>query len=348
MKQAMRLLGVLVAIAAGYYFLRQAAAAWNGVNLSALLSWRSAAFSCAALFIYLVQIPLATFIWRWILGDMGVRLPMAPAYAVIASTQFAKYLPGNVAQHIGRVAVARGFGGDLSRLALSLVYENVIALLAEHGDSCRPATAESGRVLLLKLRFLLIALLAGIHVTVVFLSLRPTPTLEQWLPMGSKSLLLTLATVGAGLLFLLLPRLIRYAQRKRGLDTAVGDRLGLSAARLLLAYGAFIAAFLLLGFSFTLVMHAVAPGSGFPFLPLCGAFAAAWVIGLLVPGAPAGLGVREGVLIALLGGVTGGAAGVAAISLLRVVTTLGDFLHFLAGTWLLRKTLPKPPPAGGT
>lgn len=318
MKQAMRLLGVLVAIAAGYYFLRQAAAAWNGVNLSALLSWRSAAFSCAALFIYLVQIPLATFIWRWILGDMGVRLPMAPAYAVIASTQFAKYLPGNVAQHIGRVAVARGFGGDLSRLALSLVYENVIALLA------------------------------GIHVTVVFLSLRPTPTLEQWLPMGSKSLLLTLATVGAGLLFLLLPRLIRYAQRKRGLDTAVGDRLGLSAARLLLAYGAFIAAFLLLGFSFTLVMHAVAPGSGFPFLPLCGAFAAAWVIGLLVPGAPAGLGVREGVLIALLGGVTGGAAGVAAISLLRVVTTLGDFLHFLAGTWLLRKTLPKPPPAGGT
>ncbi len=317
MKQAIRLLGVLVAIAAGYYFLRQAATAWNGVDLSALLSWRSAAFSCAALLIYLVQIPLATLIWRWILGAMGVHLPMAPAYAVIASTQFAKYLPGNVAQHIGRVAVARGFGGDLPRLALSLVYENVVALLA------------------------------GIHVTVVFLSLHPTPALERWLPMGSKSLLLTVATIGAGILFLLLPRLMNYVQRKQGLDAATGNRLGLSAARLSLAYGAFLAAFLLLGLSFTLLMHAVAPESGFPFLPLCGAFAAAWVIGLLVPGAPAGLGVREGVLIALLAGVAGSAAGVAVISLLRVVTTLGDFLHFLAGTWLLRKTLPKPSPASG-
>lgn len=317
MKRAARILGLLVAIGAGYYFIRQAASAWGGVDLSTLLSLRSAALFCAALLIYLLQIPLATVIWRWILGDLDVRLSATSAYAVIASTQFAKYLPGNVAQHIGRVAVARGYGGDLPRLALSLVYENAIALLA------------------------------GIHVTVAFLSLRPTPALERWLPMESKSLLLVIATVGAGMLFLLLPRLIACAQHKRGLVAGTGKGLGVSAIRLSLAYGAFLVAFLLLGLSFTLLMRAVAPESGFPFLQLCGAFAAAWIIGLLVPGAPAGLGVREGVLIALLAGVAGSAAGIAAISLLRVVTTLGDFLHFLAGVWLLRKVPPTPEPSGG-
>lgn len=313
MKKAARLLGLLVAVAAGYYFFRQAAAAWSSVDLSGLLSWKSMALVLGALLLYLAQILFATMIWRWILQDMSVRLPMPSAYAIIATTQFAKYLPGNVAQHIGRVAVARNFGGDVPKLALSLIYENVIALLA------------------------------GVHITVVFLALRSAPALERWLPMGSKALLLGIATVGALLAFVLLPRVVSYLQHKRGLDTGNIAGFHLSPRKLLYAYGMFLVSFLTLGLSFTLLTHAVSPQSGFPFPALCGAFAAAWVIGLLVPGAPAGLGVREGVLVALLAGVTSGAGGVAAIALLRIVTTLGDFIHFVLGTWMLR-TLPKPIP----
>jgi len=313
MKKTARLLGLLVAVAAGYYYVRQAAAIWDGVDLRVLLSAKSIALAFAALMLYLAQIPITAMIWRWILGDMDIRMPRRPAYAVIASTQFAKYLPGNVAQHIGRVALARSLGGDVPKLTLSLIYENVIALLA------------------------------AVHITVVFLASRSSSGLERWLPMGSMTLVVIAASAGAVLTFILLPRLAAYLQRRRRTIAGDSTEFRLSLGRLVLAYGLFIASFLSLGLAFTLLVHAIAPANGFPFLPLCGAFAAAWVVGLLVPGAPAGLGVREGILVVLLSGIVPSAAGIAAIALLRVVTTLGDFLHFVLGTWLLRGTSTTPP-----
>src|SRR5690606_21065797 len=98
-----------------------------------------------------------------------------------------------------------------------------------------------------------------------------------------------------------------------------------------------LSSFLIVGIGFTAMAPILAPGSGFPFLQLCGAFAAAWVVGLLVPGAPAGLGVREAVLLVLLGEVMPTADAVVAIALLRVATTLGDLVHFVAGGVLLRR-----------
>jgi hypothetical protein len=68
-------------------------------------------------------------------------------------------------------------------------------------------------------------------------------------------------------------------------------------------------------------------------LPLAiGAFALSWVAGFLVPGAPAGLGVREGVLIALLSPSVDGALPI--VLGFRLATTLGDFLSLGLG-WAL-------------
>ena len=61
---------------------------------------------------------------------------------------------------------------------------------------------------------------------------------------------------------------------------------------------------------------------------LTGTFAIAWVAGFLTPGAPAGLGVREVILLKVLGNFygTGVAAGIT-ISL-RVITLIADCLIF--------------------
>ena len=59
-----------------------------------------------------------------------------------------------------------------------------------------------------------------------------------------------------------------------------------------------------------------------------GITALAWVAGYAVPGAPAGLGVREAVLLAGLSLMVGEAHAVVVVLLLRVVTTLGDGLLF--------------------
>ncbi len=306
MKQAVRLLGILAAVVAGFFFLRQAAAALTASSLVTLFSWRTVWGAAAMLALYMVQVPLAALVWRLLLVDMDVKVSPRASYAIIALTQFGKYLPGNVAHHVGRVVVARRFAGDLTRLSLSLVYENMIALLA------------------------------GVHVTALFLIWRPAPALEQWLPSAWRPWLLVAVTLGAILAFLLLPDLVHWWQRRRQASSSNQPSVRISFPHALRCYALFVISFLTLGLGFTLLTYFVSSSGGFPFLALCGAFAAAWVIGLLVPGAPAGLGIREAVLLVLLTGVVNESDAFASIALLRVVTTAGDLLQFACGGWLMR------------
>lgn len=77
-----------------------------------------------------------------------------------------------------------------------------------------------------------------------------------------------------------------------------------------------------------LVVSAHAVEVNLPWIPLCGAYVLAWLAGLLMPGAPAGVGVRELVLLFLLKGVVAEADLLLAVVLGRVVTVVGDVLFF--------------------
>lgn len=72
------------------------------------------------------------------------------------------------------------------------------------------------------------------------------------------------------------------------------------------------------------------------FSVLCGAYVIAWLLGLITPGAPAGLGIREMVLLFLLGSYVPYADLLLAIVLGRIVTVIGDFLFFLLAAFCFR------------
>lgn len=55
----------------------------------------------------------------------------------------------------------------------------------------------------------------------------------------------------------------------------------------------------------------------------------AWLLGLLVPGAPAGIGIREAALIYLLNGVVPQVEVLTSVMLARAVTVIGDLLFFI-------------------
>lgn len=67
-------------------------------------------------------------------------------------------------------------------------------------------------------------------------------------------------------------------------------------------------------------------------LPFCGAFVVAWLVGLVTPGAPAGVGVRELVLMVLLKGFVPEADLLLAVVLGRLVTVGGDLGFFAAAS----------------
>ena len=68
------------------------------------------------------------------------------------------------------------------------------------------------------------------------------------------------------------------------------------------------------------------------------ALALAWVAGFVAPGAAAGIGVREAVLIIALDGALGAEASAAVALALRLVATVGDGVFFG-----LALALPRPP-----
>lgn len=69
-------------------------------------------------------------------------------------------------------------------------------------------------------------------------------------------------------------------------------------------------------------------GPRLPWIPFCGAYILAWLAGFLIPGTPAGLGIRELVLLLLLGSRIMEADLLLAIVLHRAVTIVGDVLFF--------------------
>jgi uncharacterized membrane protein YbhN (UPF0104 family) len=76
---------------------------------------------------------------------------------------------------------------------------------------------------------------------------------------------------------------------------------------------------------------------GFTAFGVAAALAAGWVVGFVVPGASAGIGVREGAVVLLLIPAVGAGNAAAIATLYRLITAGGDVL--LAGFGVLARRI---------
>lgn len=130
----------------------------------------------------------------------------------------------------------------------------------------------------------------------------------------------TVTNGGAVLIFALLTSL---------LGTALAYRQGVKVACAFAAYVTFLmfsATLFCMVLGWLVTVEAVA-ALGWPLL--VGGYAMAWLIGFMTPGAPAGLGIRETVLLLLFDTYLPAGGLLAAVVLGRAVTTCGDFLFYL-------------------
>lgn len=117
------------------------------------------------------------------------------------------------------------------------------------------------------------------------------------------------------------------------------DRMRLPGLRpLLICFALYAVNLLILGAILQLLASAMTEGNEARFWLLTGVFAIAWVAGFLTPGAPGGLGVREAIMVALLGPVYDPGTALALAVTLRIVSTAGDGVGFVVGLLLRRYT----------
>ncbi len=154
--------------------------------------------------LYVLLIPTTALAWTWLLRAMYQPARYRRMLPIMAITQFGKYLPGNVAQHIGRIALARTAGVSLPAALFSVAYE------------------------------MLLMLVACAHISALTLLWAPPATLSHWRITGYRVPLLIVITLGAIVGLLLAPRmaswLARYRANRRGDQDHVPPQVALERA----------------------------------------------------------------------------------------------------------------------
>ena len=310
MNRWLKVLGVVVCLAAGTFFVAYAWRALHGQDLSALARPQVALSICLLTVLYMSLIPVAAVAWTLILRGLGQPTTVAATAPILATSQFGKYLPGNVAHHIGRLVMARSLGIGMGIGALSLAYESILTVLA-----CAHVS------------------------TLTFLWEAPKALEASVLP-DERGLLIAVVTAGAIATIAIAPWLARTVWRMRNRDAgSAPPALYPGLAPLLSGYLCFVLNFVLIGLGLWAVAIALGAGgvAGVHPVLLTGAFAASWLIGFVTPGAPAGLGVREAALVFWLADAMPPASVVALVVALRIATTLGDLLSLAWGSIVMRR-----------
>jgi glycosyltransferase 2 family protein len=221
--------------------------------------------------------------WRVVLTGLGERVPVHPALTIFFAGQLGKYVPGSV----WTAAIQADLGRRRAIAGATMLVSYMVALMI--------AVATGGVVGLL----------------VLFGAGAPR-AVALWM-------LLLAAIVGAALL--------RPGWMNRGLAWAFA-RAGrtpppveLPPRALAACVAWLIACWLLFGLHAWLLARPLGAGTA-DLAPTIGAFALAFVAGLLVVPLPAGAGVREGVLVATLAGSIGAPAALT-VSLVSRLVLLG-------------------------
>lgn len=304
MKTAARIAGWLLTLVCLAYVLLFFVRGFDAAALRAIVTWPVAVATLAAALLYAGVVPLSAWAWARLLRRQGEDWSPRMLAGWLARIQLAKYVPGNVLQHISRVALAVGAGMRPRVFLVSVVQETVLVSAA--------------------------SLMVG--VAALALSIGLGSLHEESRQIMHVAIMVLGAALVALAAFDVPPDRLTASDSR--VIRALGHAGGLPGWRVTVpALLAYAANYLLVGLALWLVGQVAGMPAALTFLVATGAFALSWVLGFLVPGAPAGFGVREAVMLALLAPILSEPDALVFVLLARLVTIVGDLVVFAA--WLL-------------
>jgi uncharacterized membrane protein YbhN (UPF0104 family) len=241
-------------------------------------------------------------VWRTLLAALGSPLPVGIAARIFFLGQVGKYIPGSMWPVLMQMELAQAARVPRSRTA-------VAAALT-----------------------LMTSLCAGLLVALCAVNFR---TGVQMSGLGWVGLAIPV------LLVLLHPRVVNAAAgRLLRLTARPPLAQSLSGRAVVVALGWALTSWLLLGTQVWLLANRLGAPPGRTLLLAVGGFAFAWSVGFLVVFVPAGVGVRDVLLVAALAPVLdlGAATAVALVS--RILMSAGDLLLAATAGWAARHRHP--------
>ena len=248
----------------------------------------------------LASVLLSTAWYRLLSFLSKGRMRSLEVQVVYARTQIAKYIPGNVFHLVGRHTVLRKLG-------------------ATHGSLVGAALFEAAGVIAAAACIAFLGLLANSEI------------------MEGESRAIYVLLFLAALVF---PVALNLVTVKFGIVKRTGIAhipTGTLLIRLLPVLALYVSFFLVVGLLLGILSWMVSGGQDVTMVfSLLGVFSISWIAGYITPGASAGIGVREAVIVLWLGAAIGEADGVIIAFLFRIVTIVGDLVFFVGGMFLNR------------
>ena len=285
---AVRVIGIALSLVA------LAALAWKAAGLAGQLGrdFLTPGFIAvigSAAFVYALLGLLIGLAWYSLLAaTRQVHLPVLQALTIFGRAQLLKYLPSNLLHYVGRHAAANRLGAPHGALVWSSIAEAVLV------------TAAAAVVTGLFAQPLVTRALGELHSPIWLRVLLPT---------------LAIAALVAATAYLLASGSKAKAKNLPSLAKGASIACGLYVL-FFFANGGLLAGLI-----------AALPGEvSAPPLMLAGVVSLAWFAGFIVPGAPAGIGIRDFVLTVGLEEAGLGSAALSIALAYRIVTLLGDLL----------------------
>ena len=245
---------------------------------------------------------LLAFIWaRFVIAASGGSVPVRFLIGIYLRSGIVKYLPGNIFHLAGRHILAGRAGVGQGSVLVSNIFEMAVISVTA-----------------------LIAIF-----TVIFRGeLNGIDVFIGRFRYGTSTMV-----IAVGIFISLSAGIVLYCRKKYPIFISASMfRTSLTAIPLYIVF--FTASSLILSGLLSLYGNDV---PSFSFFTFFGVFCLSWIAGFLAPGAPGGLGVRESVIVLMLGSTAGEGPALGAALLLRMVTAAGDVLSFLYSFFLKRK-----------
>ncbi len=303
---------------------------WQGVLATRVVGvgW---AYLATALGLTLLAHICAGWVWLRLLQDFKQPVVAASLVQGYLKTTIAKYLPGNVWHYYGRVTAATTAGASLATATVSVLLEPLLmaaaALLVTLLCSQQIAARYGGLAVVIQW-----VSFAGVLVVVHPLVLNPLVQrlgqLKQPRPSHPGPLKQSASLKSPDLTP---PDLTPSDLTRPDLTRPDLTRPDLTYSRVfaldrypwvpLIGELGFL---LLRGLGFLLTFAAVSAFDGAQWPLILGAFSLAWLLGLVVPGAPGGIGVFESTAIALLGNTFAPGVLLSVVALYRLISVLAE------------------------
>ncbi|MGA9382062.1 MAG: UPF0104 family protein [Phormidium sp.] len=244
-----------------------------------------------ALAVTLVAHIWSSWVWVWIFHHLKQPIANAWAIPVYLKTNIAKYIPGNIWHFYGRIVAAKEVGISPEIATVSVLLEPLLMAAAA-----------------------LIVALIGFQ----FIGWHKSSFLI-WQILG---LVIVLIAVHPRILNPVIQKLGK-AKKSTGAVNMETTALKVKSYPLVPLIGemCFVG---LRGVGFLLTLLALSPIDPVQISLLFTAFSLAWVLGLIVPGAPGGMGVFEATALTILGSTFSPALMLATVALYRMISILAE------------------------